>query len=345
MAINWKRLSVRDLLCKYILGENSICLEKNKLCKKPYPLLNFISNRKLRNKTPSLIGSMLNYNYLLLSKEEEISIKQVDDSLKNKFFSLFNDNNNNQNITNINDNNDNQNFYRTQRIKKGFTDIDKGKILYTNRNIKINYFPNYNKEFIIGNNLTFEKENKDNNEKNKNYKMKLNKINNSSLNNLTCNTSKDNFNVNSNSNAPLLNNYLKNKVALNKKTFNKLDDIKNNNKSKNNKYLSTFTMTDYRRKFDIKRIKKIKKMKEAINNKNLRNSFTPTINIGKNVRLYTYNINKDNINKLNDRWIRLNIIEGQKRKTNPLFEKIIKDLSTIKTNEHLVQLPINFKAI
>ena len=45
-----KKPTINYLLKKFKLKDNQVILEKNKLCKIPYPLIKFISNRKSPNK-------------------------------------------------------------------------------------------------------------------------------------------------------------------------------------------------------------------------------------------------------------------------------------------------------
>ena len=91
-AIKSKKFTIEYLLQKSIEKENKAIFEKNNLCKTNYPLIKFLSNRKMKNRTKKLLLQMLNTEYGELTKEERNTIKY--ESYKRKF---VNDNNINKN--------------------------------------------------------------------------------------------------------------------------------------------------------------------------------------------------------------------------------------------------------
>lgn len=91
-AIKSKKFTIEYLLQKSIEKENKAIFEKNNLCKANYPLIKFLSNRRMKNRTKKLLLQMLNTEYGELTKEEKNTIKY--ESYKRKF---VNENNNNIN--------------------------------------------------------------------------------------------------------------------------------------------------------------------------------------------------------------------------------------------------------
>ena len=92
-AIKSKKFTIEYLLQKSIEKENKAIFEKNNLCKTNYPLIKFLSNRKMKNRTKKLLLQMLNTEYGELTKEEKNTIKY--ESYKRKY---VNDNKINKNI-------------------------------------------------------------------------------------------------------------------------------------------------------------------------------------------------------------------------------------------------------
>ena len=82
-AIKSKKFTIDYLLQKSIEKENKAIFEKNNLCKANYPLIKFLSNRRMKNKTKKLLLQMLNTEYGELTKEEKNTIKY--ESYKRKF--------------------------------------------------------------------------------------------------------------------------------------------------------------------------------------------------------------------------------------------------------------------
>ena len=58
-------------------------LEKNILFKSPYPLIKFLSNRKLYNNSSSLITELLDNDSSKLSKEQLLTINRIDEDKTN----------------------------------------------------------------------------------------------------------------------------------------------------------------------------------------------------------------------------------------------------------------------
>ena len=82
-AIKSKKFTIDYLLQKSIEKENKAIFEKNNLCKANYPLIKFLSNRRMKNKTKKLLLQMLNTEYGELTKEEKNTIKY--EGYKRKF--------------------------------------------------------------------------------------------------------------------------------------------------------------------------------------------------------------------------------------------------------------------
>ena len=92
-AIKRKKFTIEYLLQKSIEKENKAIFEKNNLCKANYPLIKFLSNRRMKNRTKKFLLQMLNTDYGELTKEEKNTIKY--ESYKRKY---VNDNKINKNI-------------------------------------------------------------------------------------------------------------------------------------------------------------------------------------------------------------------------------------------------------
>ena len=75
MVVNNKKPTIRDLIFKMSMKENKYIFEENKLMKKPFPLLKFISNRKYYNNNSKLILDLLTAKNGKLSKEQHNVIK------------------------------------------------------------------------------------------------------------------------------------------------------------------------------------------------------------------------------------------------------------------------------
>jgi len=74
-ALTKKKFSYDKLIRKITEKENKECIEKNKLFKKPYPLIKFLSNRKMYNNTSNLLIELLNNDFSKLSKAQLNIIK------------------------------------------------------------------------------------------------------------------------------------------------------------------------------------------------------------------------------------------------------------------------------
>ena len=92
-AIKRKKFTIEYLLQKSIEKENKAIFEKNNLCKANYPLIKFLSNRRMKNRTKKFLLQMLNTDYGELKKKEKNTIKY--ESYKRKY---VNDNKINKNI-------------------------------------------------------------------------------------------------------------------------------------------------------------------------------------------------------------------------------------------------------
>lgn len=70
-----KRPTINYLLKKFDKRENKVKFEDQKLCKKPYPLIKFLSNRKSPNHSKHLITDMLSAEFNELSIQQKNDIK------------------------------------------------------------------------------------------------------------------------------------------------------------------------------------------------------------------------------------------------------------------------------
>ena len=70
-----KKPTINYLLRKFDKRENKVIFEKQKLCKKPYPLIKFLSNRKSPNHSKHLITDMLSAEFNELSTQQKNDIK------------------------------------------------------------------------------------------------------------------------------------------------------------------------------------------------------------------------------------------------------------------------------
>lgn len=80
LATKRKNYSISYLIKKSTIKENVARIEKNKLFKKPYPLLYFISNRKFGNSSSNLIADILN------GENGKLTCEQIN-TLKNTVYS------------------------------------------------------------------------------------------------------------------------------------------------------------------------------------------------------------------------------------------------------------------
>ena len=70
-----KKPTINYLLKKFDIKENQVILERNKLCKIPYPLIKFISNRNSQNKSKELMTDILGADLNDLSAQQKNDIK------------------------------------------------------------------------------------------------------------------------------------------------------------------------------------------------------------------------------------------------------------------------------
>ena len=96
-AIQCNRFTVEALIQKTYEKERISLFEQNKLCKNNYPLIKFLSNRKNKNNSKTLLIEMISTKYLELSKVLENIIKYK----RYKQKSLEIKNYNNKNLKNI----------------------------------------------------------------------------------------------------------------------------------------------------------------------------------------------------------------------------------------------------
>lgn len=70
-----KKPTINYLLKRFEIKEKRVILEENKLCKIPYPLIKFISNRKSPNKSKELMNDILSAELNNLSAQQKNDIK------------------------------------------------------------------------------------------------------------------------------------------------------------------------------------------------------------------------------------------------------------------------------
>ena len=70
-----KKPTINYLLRKFDKKEKRVIFEEQKLCKKPYPLIKFLSNRKSPNRSKHLITDMLSAEFNELSTQQKNDIK------------------------------------------------------------------------------------------------------------------------------------------------------------------------------------------------------------------------------------------------------------------------------
>lgn len=106
LATKRKRYSLGYLINRFNDKENVADVEENKLCKVPYPLLYFISNRKLGNNSSNLITNILRGENGKLTQEQQNTIKNSNYNINHNqnllnfinFYDNFILNNNNFNL-------------------------------------------------------------------------------------------------------------------------------------------------------------------------------------------------------------------------------------------------------
>ena len=107
------------LLKKFEIKETPVIFEENKLCKIPYPLIKFISNRQTPNKSKELMKDILSAEFNNLSTQQKNDIKyknykrpikitklkcpEINSNNNNNFFRKINNYSENKNINNIKD--------------------------------------------------------------------------------------------------------------------------------------------------------------------------------------------------------------------------------------------------
>ena len=86
-----KRYTTFELINKISSTENSYSFEKNKLCKRPFPLLKFISSRKCKNNSNRLIANILlrERDILLNNQKQMIKHKLINKTQQNMLYKKF----------------------------------------------------------------------------------------------------------------------------------------------------------------------------------------------------------------------------------------------------------------
>ena len=218
-AVKRKKYSYRELIEKVSKNENGECIEKNKLFKNTYPLIKFLSNKKLFNNSSSLLIDLLNNDTSKLSKKQLTIINNHCKTINNNNNKNNNKNNNNNNKINNSFNNNLNNsekcfnktqLFYTEKINKNY------KTINAKRNIRLkNFFISKKKIFI------------ENNYNNNNYN-----------NNIYNNNFFDHYNKD---NLPLLNKYIKDKIISKNYNNKSKSFLKYNNSNKVEKYTSINT--------------------------------------------------------------------------------------------------------
>ena len=129
-AVNRKKFSFRELINKVSKKEKKEMFEKNILFKSPYPLIKFLSNRKLYNNSSSLITELLDYDSSKLTKEQLLTINKKDE---NRTFTNI------SRIKNINSNKNNNKYQHN--FSNSYNHLDK-------KNLFFNYIKDKNSKKI-----------------------------------------------------------------------------------------------------------------------------------------------------------------------------------------------------
>jgi len=169
-AVKRKKYSFYELIGKVGVKENKKSIEFNHLFKIPFPLLQFLSNRKIYNNSSSLIINLLNNDISKLLKEQiRIINESHDDNImhnkslnENKlnrthnYFSLKNKKKNK--LFNINKNRELFHFTRInkQTISETNKTRNRNNTLF-NDNCNLNLFNRYMKDCVLNNNLNINK--------------------------------------------------------------------------------------------------------------------------------------------------------------------------------------------
>ena len=204
-AVKRKKYSFEELIKKVGQKEKKECLEKNKLFKSPYPLIKFLSNRKLYNNSSSLLSDLLNNDTSKLSKEQLLIINKKDENKKKKNITLY------TNKLSYSHNHFNKQNYLLDLKKNKVNKLS--KTINLKKNIRLYDYLNFKYHLNLGTNINMN-----------NYKDNF----------IICNYNKNNL--------PLFNRYIKNKVFNNTSINNKMVfNLKNKhvNRSLKKIYLNT----------------------------------------------------------------------------------------------------------
>ena len=135
-AVKRKKYSIYEMIGKVGGKENRKSIENNHLFKIPFPLLQFLSNRKIYNNSSSLIIKLLNNDISQLLKEQ---IRIINESYDDNIIHNKSLNENNLNRT--------HNFFHLKNKKKN-------KLLNINKNRELFQCTRINKQTISENNKT-----------------------------------------------------------------------------------------------------------------------------------------------------------------------------------------------
>ena len=173
-----KRYTTVELINKINSKENSYSFEKNNLCKRPFPLLKFISSRKCKNNSNRLIANILlrERDILLENQKNMIKHKFINKTQQNLIYKKFPKiNNKSYSIFNNIDNNKTNNLYFFEH--------------YMNNSNNNKYIKTYQ-----NNSFTQHKGIKDYNIRFKNIRKIKNSFNNGALFNISKNNNDSNIN-------------------------------------------------------------------------------------------------------------------------------------------------------
>jgi len=169
-AVKRKKYSVYELIGKVGVKEKRKSIENNHLFKIPFPLLQFLSNRKIYNNSSSLIINLLNNDISQLYKEQVRIINESHDNniIHNKslndnilyrthnYFSLKNKQKNK--LFTINKTNKNRLFNFTRINKQAIPENNKTRnnTIYNDK-CNLNLFKRYMKDCVTNNDLNLNK--------------------------------------------------------------------------------------------------------------------------------------------------------------------------------------------
>ena len=271
LAVKRKRYSLSYLIHQFDVSEKSKSFEENNICKRPYPLLYCISNRKIGNDSSNLMTKILSSENKTLSKKQENFIKN---SIYSKIFSM--------DISDLIQNN-----IRSKNTLKFFSRIMKNrKSKISNKNLP--FLNKYIKSKVI------------------NYKYKI--------------LNRNNSNNGLNSSSGFFSEENQIKLTKNLKRWNSTFYMNINGKA---------NLIDKDKKNDI-----FKNNVESFKNR------TVCLNSHKNNK-----INSMIINERNNKIIDETFFRKRKKKHDPRFNGIIKDISHLRFNSQIMPFKSRLKEI